>query len=61
MPPEAMQLTLEQSFELRRIADTIPNLPEQHCRDLLLEMARLIMVKDNMLKHFIKTSVGTAK
>lgn len=58
MPPEVFSLTIEQSFALRKMADQIPDLPEQHCRELLVQMARQLMIKDNLLKHFIKQTAG---
>ncbi len=58
MSPEAFELTIEQSFQMRKIIDQVPTLPEQHCRELLVEMARQIMIKDNLIKHFLKQGVG---
>ena len=57
MNPESFQLTIEQSFELEKIMRNVDSLSPEHLRDLAIQMARLIMVKDNMIKSLIKQGV----
>lgn len=52
--PKAFDLTTEQEFLLRTAELSSRDLPEDHVKDLLLQASRLLMVKDNVIKHLME-------
>ena len=48
------QLSLEQQFRLETFEDKVKSLSGEEAQDLLLEVLRQMMVKDNLVKHLIK-------
>jgi Phycobilisome degradation protein nblA len=57
MAPECFELSLEQQFNVRAIELNTHNLSLDQMRDLLVEMSRQLLVKDNVLRHLIKNGV----
>ena len=57
MAPECFELSLEQQFNVRAIELDIHNLSLDQMRELLVEMSRQLLVKDNVLRHLIKNGV----
>lgn len=55
---QANNLTLEQEFSLKKIAAQTKNLSQQEARDLIVELQRQMMVKDNLYKQIIKQEWG---
>ena len=55
---QANNLTLEQEFSLKKIAAQTKNLSQQEARDLIVELQRQMMVKDNLYKQIIKYEWG---
>jgi hypothetical protein len=53
----ALQLTLPQQFQLRRYQDEVKGLSEEESREYLLELARQLMIKDNVIRHLMKSSL----
>lgn len=51
-----MYLTLEQQFQLRMYQDQVFSLSQEQAQEFLVEILRQMMVKDNLLKHFIKNA-----
>ena len=51
-----MELSLEQKFNLKLYEEQIKELSQEESQKFLLEVLRQLMVKDNMLKHFMKQS-----
>ena len=49
-----MGLTLEQQFKLTVLKEEISRLDPEQAKELLLEVMRQNMVKDNLLKQWIK-------
>lgn len=49
-----MQLSLEQQFNLKKYEEQVKALSPEEAQKFLLEVLRQLMVKDNMLKHFMK-------
>lgn len=47
-------LTLEQQFQLKMMTDQSKNLSLEQAQELVIELARQMMVKDNMYKEIIK-------
>jgi hypothetical protein len=49
------ELTLEQEFQMRLMEETVQEMTREQMQDLLIETARLLMVKDNVLRQVIKS------
>ncbi|MEO0012037.1 MAG: Phycobilisome degradation protein nblA [Cyanobacteriota bacterium] len=47
-------LTIEQKFHLRKIADQTKSLSQQQAQELIVELQRQMMMKDNLFKQLIK-------
>jgi hypothetical protein len=54
MDPKAFQLSLEQQFELSRMQQNAQGLSEEQARDLLLDVTRMLMIKDNLIKDMLR-------
>jgi hypothetical protein len=52
-----MELSLEQKFNLKMYEEQVKALSHEEAQKFLLEVLRQLMVKDNMLKHFMKQAV----
>ena len=49
-----MELSMEQQFNLRMYEEQVKSMSNEEAQKFLLEVLRQLMVKDNMLKHFMK-------
>jgi rubrerythrin len=49
-------LSLEQKFTLKMYEEKVKGLSQEESQQLLLEVLRQLMVKDNMIKHLIKNN-----
>lgn len=54
----ANSLTLEQQFDLRKVADRTKSLSPQQAHELIIELQRQLMIKDNIYKQIIKHEWG---
>lgn len=54
MDPNALELTVEQEFEIRRIQQEMQNISQEQAHNLLLQVSKLLMVKDNLIKDLMK-------
>ncbi len=52
------QLSLEQEFELRRLATQVRTLSEEQAQDLSLELYRQMMLKDNLYQELLRDYWG---
>lgn len=52
------KLTLEQEFSLRKIATQAKALSRQQAQELIVELQRQMMMKDNLYKQLIKHEWG---
>ncbi len=50
------QLTLEQEFKLQILREQVRQLNQQQAQEYLIEVFRQMMVKDNLVKHLLKTA-----
>ncbi|MBW4623300.1 MAG: NblA/ycf18 family protein [Cyanosarcina radialis HA8281-LM2] len=57
MNPEIFELTLEQQFQMRLIEQSTDDLNRDQLADMLLEVSRLLMVKDNVIRDLLKQNV----
>lgn len=51
------ELTLEQEFRLRLLAEEIESLDSQKMREYLLEAMQQLMLKDNWVRHTFKECI----
>jgi hypothetical protein len=49
------ELTMEQEFQMRLMQESVGQMTREQMQDLLLETARLLMVKENVLRNVIKS------
>lgn len=52
------QLSLEQKFMLKKIAHQTKSLSQEQSQELIVELQRQIMIKDNLYKQLIKHDWG---
>jgi hypothetical protein len=57
MSPECFELSLEQQFTVKAVELSTQNLSLDRMRELLIELAKQLMVKDNVLRHLIKNGI----
>ncbi len=57
MSPECFELSLEQEFNIRSIELTIQELSAEQLREILVDLSRQLIVKDNAICHLIKNGV----
>lgn len=58
MMSEQTRLTVEQQFHLRKIADQTKALSQEQAQELIVELQRHMMMKDNLFKQMIKKDWG---
>ena len=51
-------LSLEQEFRLKKISEQTKVLSQQEAQELIVELQRQIMIKDNLYKQIIKQEWG---
>lgn len=49
-----LSLTIEQQFNMKVYEDQVQHLSPEQARELLLDLMRQTMVKDNVIRHLIK-------
>ncbi|MGK7927714.1 MAG: NblA/ycf18 family protein [Spirulina sp.] len=57
-PPN--QLSLEQEFNLKKFSDRVQNLSREQAQELLVELSRQMMIKENLYKQLLKPYLGLA-
>ena len=55
---EQANLTIEQKFHLRQFSDRTKALSHEQAQELIVELQRQMMVKDNLFKQMIKQEWG---
>ncbi|ELS00622.1 Phycobilisome degradation protein nblA [Xenococcus sp. PCC 7305] len=50
------KLSMEQQFKLKVLQEQVRGLSKEQAQEYLLEMFRQMMVKDNLMKHLLKTA-----
>lgn len=51
---QAIELTLEQEFSLRRFADQVQEMSREQAQEFLIEQYRLMMVQEKMYQDLLK-------
>ena len=54
MNTSAFELTLEQQFQMRLMEESAQKMTREQMQDLLIQSARLLMLKDNVIRDLIK-------
>jgi hypothetical protein len=54
MDSKSFELTLEQQFEIRRMQLEVQGMSREQALDLLMQASRLLMLKDNIVRHLLK-------
>ena len=47
------KLSLEQEFQLKKLAAQVQHLSRKHAQELLIELHRQMMIKEKMYQHFL--------
>jgi hypothetical protein len=55
MEGSSFDLTLEQEFQMRLMEQSTQQMTREQMQELLIETARLLMVKDNVIRDLIKS------
>ena len=50
----SFELTLEQQFQMRLMEQSAQKMTREQMQDLLIQSARLLMLKDNVIRDLIK-------
>lgn len=54
MNPQSFELSLEQQFQIKMIEDSTDKMSREQMQDLLVQVSRLLMVKDNVIRNLMK-------
>jgi Phycobilisome degradation protein nblA len=49
-----IELSMEQQFSLRAYQEQVKGLDQMQAQEMLLEVLRQLMVKENVIKHLLK-------
>ena len=55
MDSSSFQLSLEQQFQMRLMEQSAQQMTREQMQDLLIKAARLLMLKDNVIRDLMKT------
>jgi hypothetical protein len=55
MESSSFELTLEQQFQMRLMEQSAQPMTREQMQDFLIESARLLMLKDNVIRDLIKS------
>lgn len=50
----SLELPLEQQFQLRLLAESAENMSREQAIKLLVEMSRLLMIKDHIIRQLVR-------
>ncbi len=52
-----LELSMEQQFNLRAYEGQVKGLSQDQAQELLLEVMRQLMIKENVIRHLLKQSL----
>ncbi len=52
-----LTLTMEQQFNMKVYEDQVKSMSADQAQEFLLEIMRQLMIKDNVIRHLMKTAV----
>ncbi len=53
----SFQLSLEQQFQMRLIEQSMQDMSREQLQDMLMQIARLLLVKDNIVRDLVKSCI----
>jgi hypothetical protein len=54
MDSSSFQLTLEQQFQMRLMEESAQRMSREQMQDILIQTARLLMLKDNVIRDLLR-------
>jgi hypothetical protein len=57
MNPLSFDLSMEQQFQVRLIEQTMQEMNREQMQDMLIQLTRLLLVKDNVIRDLVKSCV----
>jgi hypothetical protein len=54
MNPSSFELSMEQQFQIRLVEQTLQDMNRDQMQDMLMQMTRLLLMKDNMIRDLVK-------
>lgn len=57
MDTNTFELSLEQKFQMRMLAESAQTLSREEMIDVLIQTSRLLMVKDNVIRDMLKNGL----
>jgi hypothetical protein len=54
MDSSSFELTIEQQFQMRLMEQSTQQMTREQMQDLLIQSARLLMLKDNVIRDLLK-------
>lgn len=57
MDPTSFELSMEQQFEMRRLQTDLQEIDRDQAITMLLQVAELLMVRDNLIRDLVKKTV----
>jgi hypothetical protein len=57
MNTSSFQLSLEQQFQMRLIERSMQDMSREQLQDMLMQIMRLLLVKENIIRDLVKSCV----
>lgn len=57
MNPSSFELSMEQQFQVRLVEQTMHDMNREQMQDMLVQLTRLLLVKDNVIRDLVKSCV----
>jgi Phycobilisome degradation protein nblA len=57
MNTSSFQLSLEQEFQMRLIERSMQDMSQEQLQDMLMQIMRLLLVKENIIRDLVKSCV----
>lgn len=61
MNSSSFELSMEQQFHMRLIEQTMQEMPREQMQEMLLQLTRLLLVKDNVIRDLVKSCLIGSK
>jgi Phycobilisome degradation protein nblA len=55
MNPSLFELSMEQQFQVRLVEQTLQDMNREQMQDMLMQMTRLLLMKDNVIRDLVKS------
>ncbi|MCU0567848.1 MAG: NblA/ycf18 family protein [Oculatellaceae cyanobacterium Prado106] len=57
MENDSFHLSLEQEFQIRLVEESANAMSREQMADLLVQLSRLMMIKDNVIRSLVKNDI----